>query len=272
MALIDNLVAFWELEEASGTRADSTASGLDLTDTNTVTQATGKVGQSAQFTRANSETLIHGNVSALQTGDIDFTIQAWVYLDSKPAGTQMRIVSRAPGAGSSEWYLTYYEPTNHFYFGVSNDGTSFFQVEATTFGAVSLSTWTLVHCWHDSVNNLIGIAVNGGAADTVSHSLGVYFGTNTLALSGLSDQSGFFYDGRMDQVGFWKRVVGSTDRSLLYNSGAGLSYSAMVSGGGGGGGGAIPIMMNQHRQRRNYIQRPSGIWAPDKRIGDKCAI
>ena len=54
MALTDNLIAFWQLEEASGVRYDSEGSN-NLTDNNTVTSATGVVGDAAQFTRSNSE-------------------------------------------------------------------------------------------------------------------------------------------------------------------------------------------------------------------------
>ncbi len=42
MALLDNLVSYYKLDEASGNRADSQG-GLTLTDNNTVTQAVGQV-------------------------------------------------------------------------------------------------------------------------------------------------------------------------------------------------------------------------------------
>src|SRR5574341_2164717 len=85
MAVKGNLISFWELEEASGTRLDATASDNDLTDNNTVTQATGKVGNAAQFTRANTEYLSIAHNTSIACGDIDQTRCAWVYLDSKPA-------------------------------------------------------------------------------------------------------------------------------------------------------------------------------------------
>ena len=47
-----NLIAYWKLGEASGTRSDSKGSN-NLTDNNTVTSAAGKWGTAGQFTAAN---------------------------------------------------------------------------------------------------------------------------------------------------------------------------------------------------------------------------
>lgn len=83
MTLLDGLVSYWKLEEANGARVDSVvASGNDLTDNNTVTQAVGVLGNAAQFTAANSESLSHADNASLGTGDIDFTVASWVYFDS----------------------------------------------------------------------------------------------------------------------------------------------------------------------------------------------
>ena len=64
-----NLIAYWKLDEASGTRNDSKGAN-HLTDNNTVTQAVGKVGNAAQFTLANSEYLSIADNADLSAGDI----------------------------------------------------------------------------------------------------------------------------------------------------------------------------------------------------------
>ena len=74
--LTTSLIAHWNLDEASGTRVDAKG-GNDLTDNNTVTQATGIVSNAGQFTAANSEYLSIADNAALSTGDIDFTIPLW---------------------------------------------------------------------------------------------------------------------------------------------------------------------------------------------------
>src|SRR4051812_43478016 len=99
--LLTNLASYWKLEEASGTRADEIGSQT-LTDNNTVTQAVGKLGNAAQFTAANSESLSHADSATLSLGaDQDFTLGAWVYLDSK--GANRVIASKwAPGLATKD--------------------------------------------------------------------------------------------------------------------------------------------------------------------------
>src|SRR6185437_5439414 len=103
MALGDNWISFWELEEASGTRIDAvTASGNDLTDNNTVTQGTGIVGNCGQFTKVNSESLSRASNASLQfTGS--WSITAWFLKDSEPA--TMIVVAKNNGAGAREMEL-----------------------------------------------------------------------------------------------------------------------------------------------------------------------
>ena len=55
--LSTGLLAFWKMAETSGTRYDETANNEDLTDNNTVSYATGKVGNAADFEASNNEYL-----------------------------------------------------------------------------------------------------------------------------------------------------------------------------------------------------------------------
>lgn len=223
MALTDGLVSYWRLEEVSGTRIDE-VSGHDLTDNNTVTSATGKQGTAAQFTRANNEYLSVADHADLSPGDTDWTLQAWVYLDSKPSGSQMRVIDKYQ-VGAKEYTLLYYQSGDRFEWVVSANGSSdSAYVDANTFGAPSTGTWYCLHAWHDSVNNQIGIAVNAGTADTASHSGGVYNSAAAFEI-GRNATSGFHWDGRIDEVALWSRVLSGAERTELYNGGSGLAYS-----------------------------------------------
>jgi hypothetical protein len=236
MALTDNLVAFWELEEASGSRADA-AGANTLTDNNTVTSASGKVGNAASFTAANSESLSIVDNAALSMGDIDFTIMAWLNSASLPMGNGSTALAKYNLTGNKREYTLIYEsaPAARWRFYVSPDGSTTVNVAADTLGTPSTSTWYCVICWHDATANTINITVNAGATDSAAHSGGVFDSDSTFYLGSLDLFSGYFFDGLLDQVGVWKRVLTSGERTSLYNSGAGLSYAAMSGGGGGGG-------------------------------------
>lgn len=222
MAWTDNLVSYWKLDEASGDRADSHGSNT-LTDNNTVTSATGVINSAADFESTNSETLSHTSNSDFQTGDIDFTWTCWVKLESKP--NHMGIISKY----SDEYTIWFESASDRFEFFVGTGALGAARVTANNFGAPSLGSWCFIVAWHDSVNNVVGIQVNNGTANTVSHSGGITANSNGFVMGNVN--SSFPYDGLIDEVGYWKRILTTQEKTDLYNGGAGLAYP--FSGGGG---------------------------------------
>lgn len=230
MALTDNLISFWELGEASGTRVDAvTASANNLTDNNTVTQAVGKVGNAGKFTLANSEFLSRAHNASLATGNIDQTHCAWVYLDSEP-GTDMTIVSKQR-SGAGEYSLIWQTSSQLFEWTHKDGGSTYVvTITASTFGATNTATWYFVVAWFDSVAGIGYISVNDGAANSAAK-------TGTPATDATTDFSigsrgnpgpTEYWDGRVDQAGLWKRVLTAAERTFLYNSGNGRSYAEIV--------------------------------------------
>jgi hypothetical protein len=223
-ALLDDLVGYWPLGEASGDALDAHGSS-DLTDNSTVGSAAGKVGNARDFEAGSSEHLSRADSADLSTGDIDFTVQAWVNFES--LGAYRMLVTRDDFGASQREYALYYDlAADRLVFLVSSDGTATATVAANAFGAPSTATWYLVHAWHDAAANQIGIAVNAGAADTASHSAGVRDGTAPFALGAHFNSGSALntHDGLLDEVGFWKRVLTSGERAELYGGGSGLSY------------------------------------------------
>ena len=228
MALKDNLISIWELEEASGQALDSHgANDLDLTG-GAIGTATGKVGNARDFPGTSFDNFNHVDNTDLSTGDIDFTFAAWVKVDSF-AHTQVVACKGGSLGDAAELEYALFLTSGKFAFQVS-DGATVTEVEATTFGAPSTGTWYFVAGWHDATNNQIGISVNG-TANTASYSGGVQDTTQRLRLGGEASGSRDF-DGLIDEAAFWKRVVGSTDLATIYNSGNGLAFSSWDAGGG----------------------------------------
>lgn len=228
MSLLDNLISFWELEEASGTRNDAHGTN-HLTDNNTVTQVTGKVGSCAHFDVASSEYLSHSSNSSLQMGDIAFTICAWVKLDSNQTGQIVAKDSDAANSrdytiqtidegGSSKvrWYIT------------GGAGPSF--VDGTTL--LSTNTWYFLVAWHDPIADTVTLQINNGTPD-IATTAGIAPDVSStefrIGARVYATVEGYF-NGLIDQVGIWKRLLTSDERSQLYNSGNGLSYTAMGGG------------------------------------------
>lgn len=211
MALTDSLEAYWKLEEASGSRADSSGNSRTLTDNNTVTQATGKLGNAAQFVRANTEYLSRSDEAGLSFAqNVDLTVMAWVYLDS--IGTLHNLVVK--GNAGAEYGLQ-----------VTTAGKAQFNLSTGLVlhaTVLSTATWYLLFGWYDNVADKSWIRVSGVGSDASA--------TDT---SGSADQVGDFrlgragstyMDGRLDSVGIWRRALSTTEMDNLYNSGTGKEY------------------------------------------------
>lgn len=218
-SLLIDLVAYWNLDEESGTRFDSVGSN-HLTDNNTVTSAAGILNGAAQFTAANNEYLSIADNPTLSTGDIDFTIAAWVSLDSR--GIPHDIASHwdfPSGAPNKSWALEYEVGEDRLRFIVSDDGlTDTSLIEANSFGAPLLSTPHFVIGWHDALNDTINIQVDNGAVDSVSHATGVFDSAFEFRIGarGSSGAPGDQMDGWIDEVGLWKRTLTPEERTTLY--------------------------------------------------------
>jgi hypothetical protein len=236
--LLNNLIAYWPGDEASGNLLDAHTNELDLTDTNTVTNATGKVYDTArQYTAANSECHTRaGDDALLSTGDVDFTLAAWVYFDSKLA-TQMDIVGKwLVTDNQREYMLLYYNTTDRLLFLVSKDGSASELIAADNLGSPETEKWYLVVAWHDSVANTLNIQINNGTVDSKAYSLGVKDSTAVFRI-GIYSSDGVTYpwNGRIGPTAFWKSTAGgggvlsTAQRTALYNSGNGLTYAAFTT-------------------------------------------
>jgi len=229
VALTDNLISYWSLDESSGDAIDAHGSN-DLTDTNTVGAATGKISGARDFEAGSVERFYHADSTDFSVGDIDFTWAGWFQLESK--STYNIAICKATDkftTGQQIEYRLYYDVlADRFAFTVGNNTTSL-TVEAGTLGSPSTATWYYIVCWHDATANTINIQVNDGTVDSLSYSGGSWDsgGFFFIGLQYADDDIGstwFPWDGLIDEVGFWKRVLTSGERTSLYNGGAGLAY------------------------------------------------
>lgn len=217
------LAAYWKIDEASGSRADSGADGQTLTDNNTVTSATGIIGNAGQFVSANTEYLSRADSAIISTGDIDYTISAWAYLDSET--NDMSLVAKRVVSGNQREYRLYYQVSSaRFAFTISSDGTALgtTTVVANNFGYVTTNTWYNVVAMHNATANTISIAVNNGTANSEAHTTG--FDSTAMFSIGADNPTGTPmnpFNGRIDEVALWKKILSAGELTELYNGGAG---------------------------------------------------
>ncbi len=230
-ALTNNLLAYWKLDEPSGTRVDS-AGANDLADNNTVTQAAGIQGNAAQFTAANSEYLSVADHAALSMGDFDFTIACWVYMDTVDA---VRTILQKGTGGSltfDEYQLFQANAGDTFKFAVG-DGVGDNNIIDS--GVVpTVGTWNFIAAWHDAAANTINIQINNGSVASGAWSGGSHDGTGPLTIGRRVDGTRY-WNGRVEEVGIWKRVLTAQNRADLYHGGLGNTLNP-----GGTNGAGVP--------------------------------
>ena len=241
--LLENLVAFWALDEASGNAVDKHTNNLTLTQHGSPGASTGKVYSTARTFDGSTQYFSRASETLLQGGDNDILFAAWVKADVNTANQDI-LNKYSYSDGNACEYLLYYNyddwsPTPYFTFIVNANASTYGVVRATNFGTMSSSTWYFVIAWHDAVNNVIGISVNNGTPNTTSYSSGMAT-SSTPFLLGAEDNGGVHYpwDGNLGPVMMWKSAPGgggiltSDQITTLYNSGAGLPYESFDSGGG----------------------------------------
>jgi hypothetical protein len=154
--------------------------------------------------------------------------------DASPSGIAMLVKGTGGPFSGSAYQLWIDNSDGRTKFTVGN-GASAQTVTDTNitnpFG--SAGNWHFIVVWHDSVANQIGISVDTDTY-TASWSSGTQDDSNGLTLGGDPNWAPD-WKGAMDEVGFWKRTLTSTERTYLYNSGSGRSYSDIT-------GGAAPLV------------------------------
>ena len=221
MALIDGLISYWKLDEASGTRNDSHSTN-HLTDNATVGSGTGKVNNAADFIAANGEFLSLADNADVSFADDALTFNLWGRPDD--TGVTRTLFGKWSAAGDAPTleYALRRLSGNVFDWRVGNgSGTN---TNKSHSQAVSSATWYMVTVMHDPAANVIGISVNGGAFETAAFSGGLLDSTNSFCVGRPGDFAGQYWDGLIDEMGVWGRVWTTDDLTEAYGGGTPPAY------------------------------------------------
>lgn len=157
---------------------------------------------------------------SLRTGDFDFEIGSWVYMDN----VAIKDIVSKYDAGSNQRSYSLVVTGSKFRLYTSPDGSGLTgSVIADSFGTLAANTWYFVRAYHDAVNNKLGIQVNNGTVDQSDYASGVYAGTGPFEIGQARNQAKFA--GRQDSVYFRKAISSSDEITALYNSGKGVKYA-----------------------------------------------
>lgn len=235
--LLTDLVAHWDLSEASGQRNDSHTNALHLTDNNTVGSGTGVDGVStcASFDHTASEYLSRADNVLLDPEDQHFTVNFWVRRTNGSSTYPGYIGKGNSGTSGGGWNITPSNPALNSqicYAGarLANNSNRALITPAATENA---STWYMYTFSHDPDANLIRLYRDGSSLGTAGITGGVYDTTEALHIGRLSTG---YLTGKIQSVSIWKGAGALTvlsHLSWLYNSGsAARLYADLQSYGG----------------------------------------
>lgn len=216
MALTDNLVSFWNLENVN----DSVGSN-NLTNNNTATFVAGKVNNAVDLELSSQQSLTIADAS--QTGlDItgDLSISFWW----KPETNNVFqwLVSKYLLAGNQRSYGIYFDGTNSLNFASSSDGTSGNTVDQGKTFTPSNGTWYHIVITY-ATSGTVTTYVNGSSLGTnTGYKTSIFNGSAEFAIGRGNLDS--WTDGVIDAVGIWSRTIDSSEVTTLYNSGNGVQY------------------------------------------------
>ena len=224
MALTDNLVAYYKLDESSGDASDATGNGYTLTNTNTVGYASALINNGADFGTANTNKVLT-RASNLGITNGACSISMWVKLRTEIASGTYGFIQKS-NATNHVAYIISYEyngGTRRLAFNRQRQNTSNNYVNYTT--TLGTSNWSHIVLTYDGTT-LTGY-LNGtsvGAPLSTSGG-GAGGGDNTIDIGHANEQQNPSYSSfYADEVGIWSRALTSGEVTSLYNSGSGNQY------------------------------------------------
>ena len=228
-----NLLAYYKLDESSGNRADAHGS-FTLTDNNTVLSATGIINDGADFVRANNEFLSNASFGASVSAN-DWSVSAWFNF---PSVTGQTVFGLRPSSGAANLIQIETDPTTSLVRIIVRNSSN---VTRKDYSNLTAAANTSNHVVLTRQGDNVELYVNGSNASTTKNTDATLVMTSTARTLyiGAELSASNVADGVIDEVGFWNRLLTSTEVTELYNAGAGLAYPFS---GGGGGGAPTPLL------------------------------
>ncbi len=220
-----DLVSFWKLDEASGTRYDAFGSN-DLTDNNTVGQLTGissadaPYGEAADFERDNSEYLTRADNADLSGGAKSFTISFWFQCETiNTSSVQQFLFSKIHHWGIAQIdYAVYFADDGKFKFlgGVGTAAANYFLVQSSTTPVIN--QWYHCAARYDHTGGQAELFLDGVSVGSEAHTAGTYNGTKQFTLGAWNEASiTHHHDGEIQAAGFWNRALSDAEIAALAN-------------------------------------------------------
>lgn len=229
MALTDNLVSYWKLDETSGTSAaDAHGANTGTITGNPILGVTGKIAKAITLDGTGDYISIGDPANLDFERTSAFSIQAWLNLPTP--GADMAIVGKHDVSTALRGYRFYIDAALKLYIQMLNDNGAGNKLRRASVQTVPANTWTHCVMTYSGSSTVAGgkIYINATEStydseqDTLTATI-----LNNINLEIGRNGSGWAvgdFLGTIDEVGIWSRVLTGAEITELYNGGSGLAY------------------------------------------------
>ena len=225
--LRNGLVAYWKLEETSGTTVYTEVGTINGGNIDCTIDQTGHIGQCYDFSGATQYILIYDRDSLSFTdgsgNDKPFSISMWIYPD-----VENNFLFTKVNENNYEYYLDLDSPNARFVLR-SLAGTNYIQaIIASTF---NINNWWLINATYDGSESENGLKIycNGVVLGTTNTETGTYVGmsngtSNVTIGTHPRYPETLEFNGRIDEVMLHRRELTALEIKQMYNLGDGIYY------------------------------------------------
>jgi hypothetical protein len=211
-------VAHYTFNETSGTTLIDIAGDNNGTNNGATVNVTGKIGKAYSFDGTNDAVYID---STDFSGKGQITLSLWAKFDTL-ASDRALVSNWDTGV---EQIMFFYDTPNVLRVMFNSEGDILRNVSAT-YTPPTDGTWIHIRAEYDGTNGTVKLFVNNSqVGTTTSFTAGevLLIADNDLYIGASNDLSRDF-DGKIDEIGIWNKVLTSNEKTELYNSGNGLQY------------------------------------------------
>ena len=217
--LWNNLVAYYTGDNTPND-AKGTANGTLI---NGATYSTGKINNGFSFDGINDYANFGNNLDF--NGSTPFSFNFWV----SPTAATANAVFFSKYDGTKGYLIRKSANGNYVNIAIVSSGSSYISVSSNSI-VIPSNSYNMITVTYNGTPNISGIKIYVNATSDTLTALYQAFTTSASNTSnflmGSLATNANFYNGVIDEVAVWNRVITSTEVTELYNSGAGKQYVA----------------------------------------------
>jgi len=206
-------VAYYKLDETSGSVLDATGVNDGSNINSTTTDVSGIINTAYDFTTTDQTRIEVPDDTSLNFTDT-FTINFWADFDSITSGG---IIHKGSLSGTQGSYAIIIES------GIIKVRLNNIDITANANDTIGANGWNMITATYDKNAGNIIIYLNGTQSGTTAYSTVITPEAGTLNI-GTYYSNQQTMDGTLDEIGLWDRTLTPGEITELYNSGNGLAY------------------------------------------------